>query len=108
MHWTCVHVHVLVYVHAVMAVLSSAQAVSCAGIGSVEVSEITPYGEYLGHQFKCQTSITYQVKIHINFIAVFSSHYLAAYHMYGHAHKVRSLLPLLYRWPPLPGVLMSS
>ena len=39
------------------------QAVSCAGIGSVEVSEVTPYGDYVGHQFKCQSSITYQVMV---------------------------------------------
>lgn len=37
------------------------QAVSCAGIGSVEYTELTPMGDYIGHPFKCQTSITYQV-----------------------------------------------
>ncbi|CAI8022976.1 DDB1- and CUL4-associated factor 6 [Geodia barretti] len=37
------------------------KAVSCAGIGSVEVSELSPYGDYVAHQFKCQSSITYQV-----------------------------------------------
>ena len=41
--------------------MTSLQAVSCAGIGSVEVSELSPYGDYVAHQFKCQSSITYQV-----------------------------------------------
>ena len=37
------------------------RTVSCAGIGSVEYSEFTPDGEYIGHPFRCQNSITYQV-----------------------------------------------
>ena len=41
--------------------MTSVQAVSCAGIGSVEVSELSPHGDYVAHQFKCQSSITYQV-----------------------------------------------
>jgi len=47
------------------------QAVSCAGIGSVEYTELTPMGDYIGHPFKCQTSITYQVSISkVEFISV--------------------------------------
>lgn len=36
--------------------------VSCAGIGSVEYSEISPVGQYVSHPFQCHRSITYQVK----------------------------------------------
>jgi len=43
------------------------QAVSCAGIGSVEYTELTPMGDYIGHTFKCQTSITYQVSLEFDF-----------------------------------------
>lgn len=43
------------------------QAVSCAGIGSVEYTELNPMGDYIGHTFKCQTSITYQVSLEFDF-----------------------------------------
>ena len=47
------------------------RAVSCAGIGSVEYSEITPSGDYISHPFNCNRSITYQVTnkdapLHVN------------------------------------------
>ena len=48
------------------------QAVSCAGIGSVEVSEVTPYGDYVGHQFKCQSSITYQVMVETYLLYIYT------------------------------------
>ena len=61
--------------------------VSCAGIGSVEVSEITPYGQYVSHPFKCQTSITYQVctysvRVHMYIY----THVHVRVHMYIHVH----------------------
>lgn len=37
------------------------RVVSCAGVGSVELSEITPMGSYISHPFQCHRSITYQV-----------------------------------------------
>lgn len=37
--------------------------VSCAGIGSVEYSEISPVGQYVSHPFQCNRSITYQVRV---------------------------------------------
>ena len=67
------------------------KAVSCAGIGSVEYTELTPMGDYIGHPFKCQSSITYQVyscpTITLHTIASTSLHT----HTHTHTHR---LLPL--------------
>ncbi|XP_064405164.1 DDB1- and CUL4-associated factor 6-like isoform X2 [Halichondria panicea] len=40
---------------------SDLQVVSCAGVGTVEHTQLSPDGEYVGHQFHCHTSLTYQV-----------------------------------------------
>ncbi len=46
---------------------SDLQVVSCAGVGTVEHTQLSPDGEYVGHQFHCHTSLTYQVLLVLTF-----------------------------------------
>ena len=61
------------------------QCVSCAGLGSVEFSEFTPSGDYLGHPFHCQSSITYQVHV---------KHLRVHVHVHVHICTISSILPI--------------